>query len=87
MDAEIIGLIASIFTTGSFVPQAYKTIRSGNTESLSLLMYLFFTMGVFLWLIYGIMIESKPIIFGNATTIILCLIILCLKIKSLCTKK
>ena len=78
---EIIWMIAAFSTTISFLPQAIKTIKTKDTKSLSLPMYLLFTFGVFMWLIYWIEINSLPVILANSITLILAWIILIYKIK------
>jgi MtN3 and saliva related transmembrane protein len=80
---EIIGYIAGILTTISFIPQALLTIKTQNTKSISLMMYVIFSNGILLWLIYGIVINSMPIIAANIITLPLTLIILFIKIKNL----
>ena len=62
---KIIGLAAAGCTTLSFLPQAIKTIKTKQTEDLSLGMYSFFTLGVSLWLTYGIIIKDLPVILAN----------------------
>ena len=78
---NIIGIVAGIFTTLAFLPQVIKTWKMKETKDLSLGMFLMFTLGVLLWLIYGIMINSMPVILANAGTIILAGIILFFKLK------
>ncbi|HCR85049.1 MAG TPA: hypothetical protein DIV86_00045 [Alphaproteobacteria bacterium] len=78
---EIIGTIAAIFTTISFIPQAVKVVKTNDTKSISKAMYICFSFGVFMWLIYGIMIESFAVIVANSITLPLALIILYKKIK------
>lgn len=77
---ELIGYIAATLTTASFLPQAILTIKTKDTESLSLSMYSIFTLGVFLWLIYGVYLSDNAIIFSNAITFILAASILSFKI-------
>ncbi|MDI6889749.1 MAG: SemiSWEET transporter [Thermodesulfovibrionales bacterium] len=77
----LIGLIAGLLCTISFLPQVIKVIRTKNTEALSLATFSIFSMGVFLWLIYGILIGKIPIILANGITLILVIIILTLKIR------
>ncbi|PKM36562.1 MAG: glutathione synthetase [Gammaproteobacteria bacterium HGW-Gammaproteobacteria-10] len=77
---EVIGYIAATLTTLSFLPQALLTLKTRNTESLSLSMYSLFTTGVLLWLIYGVSISDKAIIFANSITFLLALSILSFKI-------
>lgn len=73
---EILGFVAAISTTVSFVPQAIKVIRTRNTDGISLLMYALFTAGMSLWLIYGIVIGSRPMMISNLITALLSAIIL-----------
>ncbi|OUW28830.1 MAG: glutathione synthetase, partial [Cyanobacteria bacterium TMED177] len=56
MTAELVGYLAASLTTVSFFPQAVKTLRSGDTRSISLGMYALFTSGVALWALYGVMV-------------------------------
>jgi MtN3 and saliva related transmembrane protein len=79
---ELIGAIAAILTTLSFVPQAVMTVRTGQTDGISLTMYLLFTIGVTFWLVYGLMIASLPIILANAITVSLAMMILATKARS-----
>ncbi|MEE9398424.1 MAG: SemiSWEET transporter, partial [Methylococcales bacterium] len=67
---EFIGYIAAVLTTISFLPQAILTIKTRDTESLSLSMYSLFTLGVLLWLVYGVFISNNAIIFSNAVTFV-----------------
>jgi len=53
----VIGLVAAAFTTFAYVPQAVQTIKTKNTKSLSLLMYVIMTIGIVLWLSYGILLR------------------------------
>ena len=84
---EIIGYLAATLTTASFVPQAILTIKTRDTESLSLGMYSTFTLGVLCWLIYGIHLDDKAIIIANAITLLLAASILCFKIYNVMRKK
>ena len=84
---EIFGYLAATLTTASFVPQAILTIKTRNTDSLSLGMYSTFTLGVFCWLIYGIHLGDKAIILANAITLLLAASILCFKIYNMVRQK
>jgi MtN3 and saliva related transmembrane protein len=79
---ETIGIIAAILTTVSFLPQAYKTIRTRDTSGISLAMYLLFTVGVGLWFVYGITLDDPAIYLANGITAVLTVIILSIKIRS-----
>ncbi|MBV7508364.1 SemiSWEET transporter [Bacillus sp. sid0103] len=78
---SVIGYIAAILTTVSFLPQAIKTIKDKNTDGISLGMYSMFTSGVLLWLVYGFFVKDIPIIIANSITFILAVTILALTIK------
>ncbi|MBN4002627.1 MAG: SemiSWEET transporter [Nostoc sp. LPT] len=77
----ILGLAAATITTISFLPQMFKTWQTKSAKDVSLVTLITFISGVFLWLIYGIYLQSLPIILANAITLIFNLIILWLKIK------
>lgn len=77
----VIGWIAAALTTFSFLPQALKTLKDKDTSGISLGMYSLFTTGVFLWLIYGMIIRDIPVILANAVTFIFASIVLAMKIK------
>lgn len=77
----IIGLAAATCTTFSFLPQAIKVIKTKHTKDLSLAMYSTFTTGVFLWLVYGILIKDTPLIIANIITFIFAATILIMKIR------
>ncbi len=77
----ILGITAGILTTVAFIPQLAKALKSKSTGDLSWGMVLTFTIGVLLWLIYGIWIDSLPVILANAVTLLLQLGIVSLKIK------
>ncbi len=79
---QLIGPLAAILTTISFVPQVIQVLKTKNTEGISLGMYALFVSGVFLWLIHGIMIQDWPIIAANAVTFVLASIVLYTKIKT-----
>lgn len=78
---EMIGMIAAILTTASFMPQAFKAIKTKDTKGLSLTMYGMLFIGVILWLVYGVMMNAMPIILANAVTFVLAGTIIILKLK------
>ena len=81
MNIEWTGYIAAVLTTLSFVPQALKTIRTKDASSISLGMYVVFTIGVCFWLVYGIALGSWPMILSNIVTLGLAATILSLKLR------
>ena len=76
-----IGSAAATLTTTSFIPQAWKVWRTRHTADISLGMYTLFTLGVALWLIYGILLESWPIVIANCITLLLAGAVLAMKLK------
>lgn len=78
---NFIGSSAAICTTISFVPQLFRVWRLKSARDISLTMFLIFSLGVFLWLVYGIYIRSFPVILANAITLALSLAILILKLQ------
>jgi MtN3 and saliva related transmembrane protein len=81
MSMEWAGYVAATMTTLAFVPQAMKTIRTRDTSSISLGMYVVFTAGIAMWLVYGIALDSMPMILSNIVTFMLSATILGLKLK------
>jgi len=63
------------------LPQVVKIFRTKQTKDLSLITFSMLSMGVFLWLIYGILIKEFPVIAANSVTLILALLIVIMKIK------
>lgn len=78
---KIVGYLAAAATTISFLPQAFHTVKTKDTKGISLGMYLVFTFGVVMWLLYGIFTKDFPIISANTITLVLTIIILVHKLK------
>lgn len=76
-----LGLVAGTLTTVAFLPQLIQTWKTKATKDISLGMFLIFTTGVLLWLTYGILINSLPVMVANGLTFLLALAILVLKIR------
>jgi MtN3 and saliva related transmembrane protein len=74
-----LGYAAAVLTTGSFVPQAWHTLRTRDVSGISSAMYIAFTAGVALWLAYGVVLGQWPIIIANAITLALAVTILITK--------
>lgn len=75
-----IGFAAATLTTASFLPQAWLTLRTRDVSGISLAMYSAFTLGVALWLAYGLLIGEWPIVVANAVTLALAATILATKV-------
>jgi MtN3 and saliva related transmembrane protein len=78
---ELIGYLAAMLTTLSFVPQAWHTFRTRDVRGISLGMYSVFTVGVALWLVYGVLLAAWPIVVANGVTLSLALTILVMKLR------
>ena len=78
---ELIGYCAATLTTLSFLPQAWLTFRTRDVRGVSLGMYSVFTVGVALWLLYGLMMGAWPIVLANAVTLALASVILYMKLR------
>ena len=78
---EAIGYLAGLLATVAFLPQVAKTVKDKSAKDISLGMYVLFCAGVGLWLVYGVLISSWPIVISNLITLILSGTVLVLKIK------
>ncbi len=78
---SLIGMIAGTCTTLSFLPQLVKTIRTKQTQDISMAMYIILSAGLFTWIIYGILIEALPVMLANAFSFTCAVIILIFKMK------
>lgn len=78
---DLIGYLAASLTTLSFVPQAWHTFRTRDVSGISLGMYSAFTLGVALWLVYGLLLGAWPIVVANAITLALAAAILLMKLR------
>jgi len=81
MNPDWLGLLAGSLTTISFLPQVLKTWRSRSAADLSLGMFLLFTVGITLWLVYGLWIQALPLIITNTITLGLAATLLYFKLR------
>jgi MtN3 and saliva related transmembrane protein len=77
---DSLGFVAAILTTGSFVPQAWHTFKTKDVSGISLAMYSAFTLGISLWLVYGLLLRAWPIVVANVITLVLAVAILWMKL-------
>jgi len=77
----IIGLLAAVCSSSSFITQVVKTVSTRTTKDRSLMMYVILSTGVALWLVYGIFIVDWPLILANTVTLALAMPILFFKIR------
>jgi MtN3 and saliva related transmembrane protein len=80
---DLIGYPAAFLTTVAFMPQAWQSWRTRDLSGISLPMYALFTAGVVLWLAYGVVIGSAPIMIANAITLVLASVVLVLKVAEI----
>ncbi len=78
---EYLGLLAACLTTISFLPQVLLVIKTKDTKSISLKMYILFVSGTILWFVYGLFIKNLPVTLANFITGTLAITILYYKIK------
>jgi len=82
MDATVlIGYLAGTLTTVSFLPQVIRSHTTRSTHDISLKMLLLFGAGMLLWTIYGILVNSLPIIAANVITFALVVVLMAMKVK------
>jgi MtN3 and saliva related transmembrane protein len=81
MDQELLGFLAGALTTSAFLPQVWKVWKTRSTKDISLGMYVVFVTGVGLWLVYGVLSNSFPIIAANAMTFVLAFFVLAMKLR------
>ena len=78
---DLVGSLAACLTTAAFVPQAWLSFKTRDVSGISLGMYSVFTVGVALWLAYGLLLHAWPLIIANTITLALALAILVMKLR------
>jgi len=78
---DFIGFMAGTLTTLAFLPQVIKAWKTKQTKDISLITFIILNFGIFLWLVYGLLIFSLPVIIANVLSLILVIIMLILKIR------
>ena len=78
---DTIGSVAAVLTTASFIPQVWHSFKTRDVSGISLGMYSVFTVGVALWLAYGIMLHSWPLMVANGVTLAFASAILVMKLR------
>ena len=81
IDADVLGYLAGALTTIAFVPQVVRIVRTRSARDISWAMFAILSIGVALWLWYGIRLASLPLIAANGVTLALVLSILVLKLR------
>ena len=77
---DFAGMAAGTLTTVAFIPQVIKTWRSRSADDISMFMFLLFSTGVLMWLVYGLTLNSWPMIIANGITLILAISIIVMKV-------
>ena len=78
---DVLGFVAASLTTGAFVPQVVKTARTKSAGDISLGMYCALGAGLCLWLLYGVLTRSVPVILANGVTFILSCVMIAFKLR------
>ncbi|NOT18522.1 MAG: SemiSWEET transporter [Sulfuriferula sp.] len=78
---DMLGFVATAFTTSSFIPQVWTTWKTKDVSGISLPTYLIITVGLFLWLLYGIFKQDAPIIVANSVMTVLTATITVMKLR------
>jgi len=76
-----LGIAAAVLTTTAFFPQVIKAYRTKETKDLSLAMYIMFSAGLIIWMVYGLLLQQVPIIAANGITLLLSFYLIFLKLK------
>ena len=76
---QVVGFVAGALTAFAFLPQVLKTWRTRSCSDLSMTMLGAQSAGVGLWVVYGVIINSLPVILSNAVTLTMCLVLLVFK--------
>jgi len=76
-----LGLLAGTLTTVAFVPQVLKIWLTRSADDVSYLMFGIFSVGIVLWLAYGIALGALPIIVANVVTLVLSIMVIALKVR------
>jgi len=84
---NLTGTLAGCLTTIAFIPQVVKTWKTRSAQDISLFMFLLFSCGLLLWLIYGILLKALPIILANGITLALSTSILAMKVRDMLDRK
>ncbi len=80
MLTSVIGTIAALLSIGSFVPQAWRVIKTRTTKDLATTMWILNTCAFALWTTYGVFLGKLPIIIPNALCFLLAGFILVMKL-------
>lgn len=78
---DILGYIAGTLTTAALVPQVWRTFRTRDVSGISLRMYSIFTIGIAVWLAYGVLLRETPMMLANSASLVMACAVLAMKLK------
>ena len=78
---DVLGYLAGTLTTVALVPQVWRAFRTQDVSGISLRMYCIFTLGIAIWLAYGILLGETPMILANSASLLLALAVLVAKLR------
>lgn len=78
---DVLGYVAGTLTTIALVPQAWRAFRTKDVSGISLRMYCIFTVGIAVWLAYGIVLGETPMVVSNSVSLVLALAVLAAKLR------
>ena len=79
--SDMLGYAAATLTTAAFIPQAWRTFRTKDVSGISLRMYSIFTVGIAVWLAYGIVLGETPMMVANSLSLVLACTVLAMKLR------
>ena len=79
---ELLGFVAGTLTAFAFLPQVVRTWRTRSSSDLSMAMLSAQSAGVSLWILYGVGINSIPVILSNTVTLTMCVVLMVLKLTT-----
>lgn len=81
MNIEIIGFAAGVLVAFSLLPQVVKSICTRSTTDISIQWSVINLLGQILWLVYGVLIDSKALYIMSGITLVMALIVFVLKLR------
>ena len=79
--SDILGFLAGTLTTAALVPQVWRTFRTKDVSGISLRMYTIFTIGIAVWLAYGVLLKEMPMLVANSVSLVLACAVLVMKLR------
>lgn len=76
MNVQLVGIVSSVLTAVSMLPQLIKVIKERDAENVSLLMLSVLLSGLGMWIWYGVLIKDMIIIISNSFSVLLNLVLL-----------